>query len=98
MLIQFFVSIPTLTPAGKIGLNARVAHMIKPSVGASNKGRLVFASILYIPYTFFWRTIRPLSSFSETLAKQTEMYGIFGQILNIKKTHILLYHSYTNIF
>ena len=45
MLQKFVLSISTTAPAGQIGLNERVAGMVKPSAGASNKGRLFISAL-----------------------------------------------------
>ena len=39
VLQKFVFSISTTVPAGQIVLNERVAGIVKPSAGASNKGR-----------------------------------------------------------
>ena len=45
MLQKFVLSISTTAPASQIGLNERVAGMVKPSAGASNKGRLFISAL-----------------------------------------------------
>ena len=54
VLQQFVLSISTTAPAGQIGLNERVAGIVKPSAGASNKGHLrvtLFAKIVNFKQT-----------------------------------------------